>query len=346
LRKAAESQTGGTIAIVDLDHFKLFNDRFGHTVGDSLLQLVAQRLVAALPKKAFVSRFGGDEFAVFTPYTELQAARRLLERLLEQLSEPFHLPDGSSHAMTASIGMASFNGPSIDETLRATDVALYAAKARGRNQAVAFDDDTRQVLAARRELAAAVQELQERNRALRDEARTDALTGLRNRLALDEVLDLVVGGADSAWSRAAVAFIDIDHFGDYNHLHGDSAGDKALTQVASAIRHASRESDLVYRKGGEEIVVLLGDVDRASASSAGERLRTAVHALGIPHRGSATAAVMTVTVGVATGKPGCTIRDLMDGASAQAMAAKVDGSRNSVKVVHLDPATSSKAVKE
>jgi len=73
-----------------------------------------------------------------------------------------------------------------------------------------FEEDTRQIVTARRELAAAVIELQEHNRALRDEARTDALTGLRNRPALNEVLELTVGADDSPWRRAGVAFVDVE----------------------------------------------------------------------------------------------------------------------------------------
>jgi diguanylate cyclase (GGDEF)-like protein len=343
LRVAREDGTPGSVAVIDIDHFKLFNDRFGHQIGDGLIEVVAKRLDAVVPNGACLSRLGGDEFALFVPNVDVMAAKVLLEHFLERLRQPVAIPDGSSHVVTASVGIAAFAGQSIDDTLRASDVALYAAKARGRDRVVVFDDDTREVLTARRELAAAVIDLQERNRALRDEARTDALTGLRNRMALNEVLDVVVGSSDSAWSRAGVAFIDIDHFGAYNHLHGDSAGDEALRRVAAAIRAVSRESDIVFRKGGEEIVVLLVDVVRETAAMAAERLRAAVFELAIPHRGSTTAPIMSVTVGVATGEPGCCIRDLMESASDQAMSAKVRGARNQVLPVHLEVGWRNKA---
>lgn len=335
LRTARDDGTPGCVAVIDIDHFKLFNDRFGHQVGDGLIEVVARRLDASIPAGTCLSRLGGDEFAVFVPKLDVTAAKAMLERLLEHLRQPLGLPDGSDHQLTASAGIAVFAGQSVDDTLRACDVALYAAKARGRDRVVVFDDDTRELLTARRELAATVIDLQERNRALRDEARTDALTGLRNRMALNEVLDIVVGSSDSPWARAGVAFIDIDHFGAYNHLHGDSAGDDALRRVAAAIRGVSRESDIVFRKGGEEIVVLLVDVLPETASTAGERLRAAVLELAIPHSGSTTAQVMSVTVGVATGEPGCTLRDLMESASDQTMSAKVRGTRNQVFAVHL-----------
>lgn len=163
----------------------------------------------------------------------------------------------------------------------------------------------------------------------------DALTGLRNRLALDEVLPLTLGPGRETWPRAAVAFIDIDHFGRYNKLHSDAGGDEALRRIASALQHSLRDSDLLFRKGGEEFVALLPDVDPAAAAAAAERLRAAVEALAIPHAGSVTAPVLTVTVGVASGAAADSIDALMKQAADLVMAAKLDGRRNRL---HIGPA--------
>ena len=200
---------------------------------------------------------------------------------------------------------------------------------------VAFDDDTRRIVATRRDLVTTVAELQQRNRALREEARTDALTGLRNRLALDELLHAVAGDGDRRVQRAAVAFIDVDHFGNFNHVHGDAAGDDALRTVAHAIRGCAREADLVFRKGGEEFVVVLPDADGDAAAAAAERIRGAVERLALAHEASPDAGVVTVTIGVASGPPGATLRQLLEAAAEKAMAAKVGGQRNRVHAVRL-----------
>ncbi|ARN18618.1 hypothetical protein A4W93_01060 [Piscinibacter gummiphilus] len=335
LRAARDAGTAGVLAMCDLDMFKQHCDHHGHSGGDAMLKAASERLQALLPPPAWLARYGGDEFVAFLPEATLPDARRMLERCLEAIRQPIELPSGSLHHVTMSAGLVTFPAGSIDEVLQGADVALYAAKARGRDRVVVFDDDTRKIVAARRELAAAVFELQERNRALHDEARTDALTGLRNRLALDEVLDATLGGADPRFASAAVAFVDIDHFGNYNHIHSDTLGDAVLRSVAICMRAGSRDPDLVFRKGGEELVVVIPDAVGRAAVVAAERLRAGVEALGIPHSDSSAASVVTVTVGVASGEDGCSLRQLLEAASDQAMRAKVAHARNRVHAVDV-----------
>lgn len=146
-------------------------------------------------------------------------------------------------------------------------------------------------------------------------AERTASTGFRKRLRL----------------RAA-AFLDIDHFGDYNHHHGDSQGDQVLRSVAQTIRGVARKDDLVFRKGGEELLVVLPHTTREDAHAAAERMRGAVEALSIAHQGSRVAPVVTVTVGIATATADITVtvEQLMEQASALAMKAKVSNMRNRV----------------
>jgi diguanylate cyclase (GGDEF)-like protein len=337
LRAAREARVAGALAMCDLDHFKQVNDRFGHAAGDEILVAAARRLERLLPTDAWVARAGGDEFVLFMPRMPSSETAQWLDRCLEEFRRPIDVTGHGPVVVTLSAGVATFGDGSIDAALHAADAAMYAAKARGRDRFVAFDDDTRKIVTARRELASAVAELQARNRALRDEARTDALTGLRNRLALDELLDAQESEADTrlAAAAAAVAFVDIDHFGAYNKLHGDAGGDEALRRVATAVRGVSRHPDLAFRKGGEELVVVVPEVTSEHALVVAERIRGAVEALGIPHSGSTTAPVLTVTVGIATGHAGVPLRRLLVAASDQAMQAKVDRERNRVHGVDV-----------
>jgi diguanylate cyclase (GGDEF)-like protein len=334
---ALQDEVRGAVVVFGLDNFRYFNDRHGHRVGDDLLRLVASRLREMLVGAACLARVGGDQFMAFLPERTLAAALREAQASLERMREPVVL-SASAEIVTLSAGVATLDAPSaraVDAVWRACEAALHAAKARGRDRVVAFDDDTRRIVASQRDPLCSSAELQERKRVLREGARTDALTGLRNRLALDELLHAVAGDGDRRVQRAAVAFIDVDHFGNFNHVHGDAAGDDALRTVAHAIRGCAREADLVFRKGGEEFVVVLPDADGAAAVAAAERIRGAVQALALSHTASPVAGVVTVTIGVASGPPGATLRHLLEAAAEKAMAAKVGEQRNRVHAVRL-----------
>ena len=332
LRAARTRCVSGTVVLFDLDHFKLINDRLGHSVGDEVLIAVANRFRQALPRGAVLARNGGDEFAMFLPDMRNEEAVPLTESLLSAMRLPLGTGVLSKLEVTFSAGIATFDGRSIDDTFRGADVAMYAAKARGRACVVVFGADMGRIVTARRELASTVIELQRRNQELHDVARTDALTGLRNRLALDEVLG---APGEDALPPSAVAFIDVDHFGKYNKRYSDAAGDDALRAVAAAIRAATREHDLVFRKGGEEFVVILPDVAMKDALAVAQRIRRGVEELQIEHVDSASAPVVTVTVSLATGPRSMPLRHLLLVADKQAMAAKLGGGRNDVHLTEV-----------
>jgi len=127
---------GMSIMLMDLDHFKAVNDRYGHAAGDQVLGVMAQRMAFGLRKVDQLGRIGGEEFLAYCPQTDLEGARALADRLREQvMMDP--IPGLPEHdRMTLSIGLASWEGPEdTAETLMArADVALYRAKAEGRNR--------------------------------------------------------------------------------------------------------------------------------------------------------------------------------------------------------------------
>jgi diguanylate cyclase (GGDEF)-like protein len=128
--RAQRSGAQLSCAIVDLDDFKLANDRFGHPVGDGVLRDVAQALMGEFRAFDRVARYGGDEFVVILPSAGLEAAIVAGERALERV-RAVQLPDGS--AVSASMGVAEWQAPmSVDELLQACDAALLRGKRVGK----------------------------------------------------------------------------------------------------------------------------------------------------------------------------------------------------------------------
>jgi diguanylate cyclase (GGDEF)-like protein len=144
------------VLFIDLDHFKHVNDRFGHSTGDRVLQVVAERVRTAVRPGDTACRLGGDEFAILLEDVEgLEEADVVARRLLDLFEEPIDLGDASP-TISASIGeaMSGLGGETVDELLRNADIAMYAAKAAGRGQVVAFRSELLDLASARSELAA------------------------------------------------------------------------------------------------------------------------------------------------------------------------------------------------
>jgi diguanylate cyclase (GGDEF)-like protein len=122
------------VIMLDLDHFKEINDRYGHTTGDRVLALVAGALSAHLRKTDIAARYGGDEFSVILPETDLSSAALISERIAEGISSVrLDIGGGSVISITASIGYAScgHDAPRRGEILNVADRLMYDSKRRG-----------------------------------------------------------------------------------------------------------------------------------------------------------------------------------------------------------------------
>jgi diguanylate cyclase (GGDEF)-like protein len=141
-------------------------------------------------------------------------------------------------------------------------------------------------------------------RLIADLAEHDALTGLKNRRVFDEHLDRLWQQATEDGRSIAILMFDVDHFKAYNDLYGHQAGDQTLRRVAQTLQtFVARPLDVLARYGGEEFAVILYDIDRAQAGDLANRMRRAVSALGIEHRGSHAGAAVTISAGVALVAP-------------------------------------------
>ena len=133
-------RTGMTTALimVDLDHFKNINDTWGHESGNQVLQAVAQLLQDQTRKLDICCRYGGEEFAVILPSTELMLARQVAERCLNALRETVIPLDETDLQVTASIGVAvaDNSAQTAESLIENADECMYEAKRGGRNQVV------------------------------------------------------------------------------------------------------------------------------------------------------------------------------------------------------------------
>jgi diguanylate cyclase (GGDEF)-like protein len=131
------------LLLIDLDHFKRINDRWGHQVGDATLRELARRLAATVRTEDTTARFGGEEFAILCRNTGETKAVVLADRLRAIVAKPLQIPKVPELQITASVGLAVMPRAEVhseSDLVRAADSALYLAKGHGRNLTVAHGD--------------------------------------------------------------------------------------------------------------------------------------------------------------------------------------------------------------
>jgi diguanylate cyclase (GGDEF)-like protein len=147
--RARRSGEPVALLMIDVDHFKLYNDLYGHPKGDVCLKHVAQALLSACKRPAdLVARYGGEEFMILLPQTPRCGAQRIAQQVLDAVAALgiFHEDSQTTHYVSVSVGIACFDDASacwenLSQALRASDLvqaadkALYSAKEAGRGQA-------------------------------------------------------------------------------------------------------------------------------------------------------------------------------------------------------------------
>jgi diguanylate cyclase (GGDEF)-like protein len=123
------------VILLDVDHFKLFNDAYGHLAGNVILQEVAARVSGCAREMDFVARYGGEEFVMLLPQCDLESACMIAERIRSAIGGESFVVEGKSHSITVSAGCAQFiPTESAHNFLYRADSALYFAKRNGRNR--------------------------------------------------------------------------------------------------------------------------------------------------------------------------------------------------------------------
>jgi diguanylate cyclase (GGDEF)-like protein len=143
LRRAARQKKPVAIMMLDIDHFKQFNDTYGHEAGDTVLRELGEALLASVRNEDILCRYGGEEFVAILPDLTLDLAIERAEALRRMVSEMRVRMRGESlREITVSIGVAVYPqyGETMEEVMRVADRALYEAKNLGRNRVVSAEN--------------------------------------------------------------------------------------------------------------------------------------------------------------------------------------------------------------
>ncbi len=146
VQEAEEQKSALSLLMIDIDHFKKFNDTHGHLVGDQVLKLVARTLMENLKGKDCVARYGGEEFVIVLPQTRLMDAQRVADALRTSVAQK-KIIRRDTHAtlgqVTVSIGVAQYHAnEQLSHFLKRADAGMYMAKSAGRNRVVVQDLDS------------------------------------------------------------------------------------------------------------------------------------------------------------------------------------------------------------
>ena len=141
LSRAERAKDCCSVLILDIDHFKNYNDTYGHMAGDDLLIKAGTLFVRSIRNIDFAARYGGEEFLIVLPGQDVEGAVEVAERIRKEISAETSNTDDSHELVTVSIGVAAYpdNGTTVTDLIESADAALYQAKEGGRNRVVFSD---------------------------------------------------------------------------------------------------------------------------------------------------------------------------------------------------------------
>jgi len=313
-RRMAEFRRNGvpvTLMLLDVDHFKKFNDRYGHQTGDDVLRGVARVLELEVREVDLPTRYGGEEFGIVLPQTTLTEAQAAAERVRSAIETTQFQTGHGSLQVTVSVGLAIVAvADELAGLIARADEALYAAKHAGRNRCFYHDGSQCQPIPATlgpegeatgaKEMSrsAATPKLQlttseesgEESHARQDVApdetahhdpsealdRTDRQTGLPNRLSFTEALNRRLAECRRQGTTVSIVLLEIDKFQSLRRSRGKEAVRVVLQNVPRFLATGLRETDLLARFDDSMFALLLPSSEIDGAAIVANRVRLAV----------------------------------------------------------------------
>jgi diguanylate cyclase len=287
-RRVSEFQryrTPVSLLLFDIDHFKKFNDTYGHQTGDDVLCHVACTLSMVMRDVDLVCRYGGEEFAVILPATEApgailaaERARTAIERMLVEVS-------GQQLKVTCSGGIAeALPGEDAEAIIARADQGLYASKKAGRNCVHLHDGKNLVKHGGEPTAAPAKTEPKSADRAINEK---DPLHALPNREAFAEDVRRRVEQHHKYQAPVTILYCGVDQFASITSRHGHEAGNVVLRAVAQFLKSLLRDQEMLARVDDDRFAIVLAGVTSGEAAQKVERIRQAVEKCKLPFDGLA-----------------------------------------------------------
>ena len=276
-RRIAQQERDGTpliLLLIDIDHFKKFNDRYGHPAGDAILQAVAQTLQNTIRKADLVARYGGEEFAIILPGINFDEAKDVAERIRRLIETQRFSYASLTLRVTVSSGLSQLlPGEDVASFTKRADAALYSSKEAGRNCVYYHDGVTCQqcgfgVMADINDLATLEHATDSEN-----ELYADQTTGLPAQRVLLEELRRRSAERNRYGVDIVTAIVKVDQYATTPESQPHTQK-SLMTTIARMICSELRETDLVVRYGGDSFAILMPSTTVQGASFPLRRLCT------------------------------------------------------------------------
>ncbi|QDU98711.1 Response regulator PleD [Lignipirellula cremea] len=273
-----------SVLMLDVDHFKKFNDTHGHQAGDEVLKMVGRTLKGAVTCEQVVCRYGGEEFAIIFPGYTAQEAALLADKARSAIAEQPLEFDGKTLRVAASGGLAEFlpqeDGAAV---VKRADQALYEAKKNGRNCGFWNNGQQNIKLAAEpKEVPAPVKEPVAEEPTVPAIQNRDPVTGLSNREAFIDDLSRRLAEWRRGGTVMSVIELKVDNYDQLIEKQGAAVGKVLLRTATQFLNAAMREMDHIGRTDEDRFGVLLPTAKLGDACNVADRLRSAIARCKLP----------------------------------------------------------------
>lgn len=290
-RRVSEYQryrTPVSLLLFDIDHFKKFNDTYGHQTGDDVLCHVACTLSMVMRDVDLVCRYGGEEFAIILPATESPGAILAAERARTAIERMVVESNGQQLKVTISGGIAeSLAGEEVEALVARADQGLYASKKAGRN-CVHLHDGTKLIPSGKQGTTAPAKTTEPKPAEAKPADKTvadagkDPLQSLPNREAFAEDVRRRVEQHHKYHAPVTILYCGVDQFGIIVGQHGHEAGNVVLRAVAQFLKAVLRDQEMLARIAEDRFAIVLAGVTAGEATQKIERIRQAIEKCRLP----------------------------------------------------------------
>jgi len=336
------------VMMLDVDHFKKFNDTYGHQAGDEVLRGVARTLRQNVDGKEIVCRYGGEEFSVIFPGSDIDSVQTPAERARASIANQVYEFEGLDLKVTVSGGVAQLQaGETAEQVVKRADDSLYVCKENGRNCGYWNDGTTSHPLTGvevtKQEAGSveeeAVSELVEPESAKGEQR--DVIAGLSDRESFFSDIDRRVSDWERGGAPLSVLLLEVDRFNHILEESGEKAGEVVLRAAVQFLKASMRDMDHISQLDENSFALLLPGLGVTEACATSERIRAAIERYKAPFCGEELS--FTVSLGSAEITEGEEGEQLMGRAQSSLDAAREAGGNRSLSS-NQEGATQSMAV--